>query len=40
MNDNKNALLESEEVEDQSEEFDFDELERQLEEDWKIAYLN
>ena len=32
MNDNKNALLESEEAEDQSEEFDFDELERQLEE--------
>ena len=31
MNDNKNALLESEEAEDQSEEFDFDELERQLE---------
>ena len=32
MNDNKNALLESEEAEYQSEEFDFDELERQLEE--------
>lgn len=32
MNDNKNALLESEEVEAQSEEFDFDEFERQLEE--------
>ena len=32
MNDNKNALLDSEEAEDQSEEFDFDELERQLEE--------
>lgn len=32
MNDNENALLESEEAETQSEEFDFDELERQLEE--------
>lgn len=32
MNDNENALLESEEVEAQSEEFDFDEFERQLEE--------
>lgn len=32
MNDNENALLESEEAEAQSEEFDFDELERQLEE--------
>ena len=32
MNDKKNALLEDEEVEAQSEEFDFDELERQLEE--------
>lgn len=32
MNDNENALLESEETEDQSEDFDFDELERQLEE--------
>lgn len=32
MNDNENALLESKEVEAQSEEFDFDELERQLEE--------
>lgn len=32
MNDNENALLESKEVEAQSKEFDFDELERQLEE--------
>lgn len=32
MNDNENAFLESEEAENQSEEFDFDELERQLEE--------
>lgn len=32
MNDNENALLESEEAETQSEEFDFDELERHLEE--------
>lgn len=32
MNDKKNALLEDEEIEAQSEEFDFDELERQLEE--------
>lgn len=32
MNDNKNALLEGEEIEAQSKEFDFDELERQLEE--------
>mgnify|MGYP005850021951 CR=1 FL=1 len=48
MNDNKNALLESEEAEDQSEEFDFDELERQLEEGledearrlWPLRHLN
>lgn len=32
MNDNENALLEGEDTEAQSEEFDFDELERQLEE--------
>ena len=39
MNDNENAFLESEEAENQSEEFDFDELERQLEEEIGRAHV-